>query len=255
MELYMNEILNKKIESMVFGDYVENILSELQGKKVLIYGAGLAYEKLNKKFDFKKLNIVGISDLKFESIEEINGLITIPPREIDKYDFDVILLTLIYPAKALECLKGSLKEHQEVKCLFDDILPQESEFIEYLEKIKFTRHLDKISKKLKSKKVVLYGSGLFFQVINTYYDLSKLNIVAIADRKYSQHEKDEKFMGYKVCGPDEIKDLSPDYVLVATRFFINLIEDLESTTLKKTKIKVRPLIKKPFRELWQEIWG
>ena len=105
------------------------------------------------------------------------------------------------------------------------------------------------------KKIIIYGTGLFFQTLIKNYDISVLNIVALSDKKFSKHEENETFLGYKVCAPMEIADFKPDYVLVGTIKFIDIIEELEETTLVNTSIKVRPLIKKPFRELWKEIWG
>lgn len=250
----MSGILERKIESKVFKDYFNNLLEDICEKKVLIYGAGQAFEELQKRFDFKKLNIVAISDLKFTEEGTFNGYKSITPSAILQEDFDVILMTLIYPVNAVSYLRNKLRIDNEIKQTFDEIIPQENDFINYLEEINFKKHLDKFSKTLKNKKVVIYGTGIFFQAINAYYDLSKLNIIAVSDRKYSDHEENEELLGYKVCSPNEIKDLNPDYLLVATRFFINIIEDLEKNVLKKTKIKIRPLIKKPFLALLKEIW-
>lgn len=131
---------------------------------------------------------------------------------------------------------------------------QEGEFLSYLEKIKFKKHLEKLSKSLGNKKIVIYGTGLFFQAIKEHYDLDQLNIIAVADKKFQNHEEGEEFLGYPVCAPDEINNLNPDYVLVATRYFINVVEDLEGMLLKDSSIKIRPLIKKPCNELLKEIW-
>ena len=62
-------------------------------------------------------------------------------------------------------------------------------------------------------------------------------------------------LGYKVIPKNLIADNNPDYVLVATKFYINIIEDLYYDTLSKTKIKIKPLMKKPFFTLVKEIWG
>lgn len=131
---------------------------------------------------------------------------------------------------------------------------QNAEFVEYLEKKNFKKRLDELSKKLKGKKIVIYGAGIFFQAINTMYDLSGLNIVAISDKKFSEHTDEQTFLGYKVCAPEEIQALNPDYVLLATKNIISIIDDLESNLLKHTNIKIRSLVKKSFKELWDEIW-
>lgn len=131
---------------------------------------------------------------------------------------------------------------------------QKKEFVDYLGNIKFGKHLDKLSKKLKNKTVIIYGTGLFFQTINENYDLSKLNIITVADKKFQNHEENEQFLGYPVCSPIEIIDKAPDYVLVATRYFIDIIEDLEKDFEQNKQIRIRPLVKKPFIELFKEAW-
>lgn len=130
----------------------------------------------------------------------------------------------------------------------------ENEFLTYLEKINLEKHLKKLAKKTENKKIIIYGAGAFFQVINEHYDLSQFNIVAISDKKFENHKKNEKFLDYPVCGPAEIKELNPDYVLVATRWFVDIIDNLYCKFLSGTKIKVKPLIKKPLKELLKEIW-
>ena len=102
----------------------------------------------------------------------------------------------------------------------------ENEFAAYLEKINFQKRLDTLAKKLKDKKIIIYGTGLFFQTLIKNYDLSVLNIVALSDKKFSKHEDNEIFLGYKVCAPMEIADFKPDYVLVGTIKFIDIIEEL-----------------------------
>ena len=131
----------------------------------------------------------------------------------------------------------------------------EEEFWEYLDKIKFAKHLKKLEKKLAGKTIVIYGAGAFFQALVKKYDLSALNIIAISDRKFINHEDGHSFSGYKVCAPAEIPNLKPDYVLVSMINFIPVIEDLDETVIKNTGIKLKPLINKPFIELWQEIWS
>ena len=131
----------------------------------------------------------------------------------------------------------------------------ENEFLEYLDSIKFEKHLKKLAEKLKNKKIIIYGAGAFFQSIKEHYDLSQLNIIAISDRKFANHIEGETFWDYLVCAPDEIKKINPDYVLVSMRWFVSIIDQLYCETLAGTKIKIKPLIKKPVKELLKEIWN
>ena len=95
----------------------------------------------------------------------------------------------------------------------------------------------------------------FFQAIKKHYDISDINIIGISDRRFEGHEPNEECFGYKVYAPSELKDLNPDYVLVATKMYIGIIEDLYYDTLKDTKIKIKPLLKKGLFTLIKEIWG
>ena len=86
---------------------------------------------------------------------------------------------------------------------------------------------------------MIYGAGIFFAAIHKYFDLDGLNIIGVADRRFEEHTENEQFLGYKVYSPNEIRDVNPDYVLVATKFFIDIIEDLDETVLKNSKIKIK----------------
>ena len=125
----------------------------------------------------------------------------------------------------------------------------------YLQSHNFEKHLKKLSKKLQNKSIVLYGAGAYLKTIKTFYDLNSLNIIGISDKRFEKDENTEtEFLGYKTIKPGDIKIFNPDYVLVATKFYINIIEDLMLNTLSETSIKVRPLVKKSFITLIKEIW-
>ena len=126
------------------------------------------------------------------------------------------------------------------------------EHLDYLQKIKFEKRLNQLEKKLKNKKILLYGAGTFLHDLLTIFDLSRLNIIGITDRSFKDIQQGETCFGYTKYKIDDIPALSPDYILVCTLNFVNIIENLEQTVNKKTKI--RPLIKKPLKDLWAEIY-
>lgn len=137
--------------------------------------------------------------------------------------------------------------------LSDNItIKEEVESFKYLKKYHFEKNLKKLIKKLEGKTVVLYGAGVFFEVINKYYDLSNLNIIGISDAKFKEHQPDETFLGYKVISPQELRDVNPDYVLVATKFYIKIIDSLTETFFG-TDIRVRAMVKKPLLTLIREV--
>lgn len=109
--------------------------------------------------------------------------------------------------------------------------------------------IDGLSKALKNKKIVIYGAGEFSKAIFKNYDLSKLNILAVADKKYKNGSLEE-YWGYKTISPKELATFDCEYVLVAnydTDLFIEIVKDL--VRKKSKKIKVLPLIKKERRKL------
>ena len=242
-----------KTNTEEFKTHLTDLLKSLEGKKVLIYGAGIAYADLKLKYDFSKLNIVAIADKKFEEETVLDRIKAIPPEQIFYQDYDVILITNECGSVISNYLSKTMKiQDKEIFTVFKEDIPDESQSYNYLDKFNFKEHLNKLNSKLKGKSVVIYGAGVFFDAIHKYYDLSKLNIIGIADKRFTGHEESQSYLGYKVYEPCELKELKPDYVLVATKFYIGIIEDLHYNLLKNTKIKIKPLVKKDFVTLLKE---
>lgn len=242
-----------------FGADIKALIQELSGKNVLIYGAGDSFIELNKRYDFAQyFNIVGIADKtfdKFDSQTNFKGFRAIKRSEIVEQDFDYILITNETNKKIFRYLAEELSiSEKKIKTIFKAKFNDEAININELEKYNFAGYLKKLKKKLKNKSVVIYGAGAFFQLIQHYYDLSGLNIIGISDKKFEEHEEDEVCLGYKVYSPTELRELNPDYVLVATKMYISIIEILYYDTLKNSKIKIKPIYKKPFLVLLREIW-
>ena len=128
------------------------------------------------------------------------------------------------------------------------------EQLEYLKKAGFDKQLKKLNKKLKNKTVVIYGAGILFKKVQKNYDLSNLNIIGISDRKYMTSPEGETDLGYRVISPDKITEYNPDYVLISTLKFLEILKDFRENTFKGTKTKVLPLIDKPFFTLLKEVF-
>jgi len=88
-----------------------------------------------------------------------------------------------------------------------------NQILEYLNKRKLQKRINKLAKVYKNKKVLIYGAGLFFNVVEENFDISKLNIVAITDKKFAI---EEQYKGIKAINPSAIKDLSFDVMIIAT---------------------------------------
>ena len=215
-----------------FSNRANELFDELKDKKVLIYALGETFIELDKKYKItEKLNIVAISDKKFEEkLVDYKGIKAVIPSEIKNIDYDMILVTNETPSRI---------------CIIH---------YNYLIENDFEKNLKKLVKKTKGKNVVIYGAGSLFETAKKYYDLSQLNIIGISDMKFATHEENEECFGYKVYSVDELKELRPDYILVATKFYINIIENFYYEKFKDTKIKIKAIIKKPFLNLWKEIW-
>lgn len=125
----------------------------------------------------------------------------------------------------------------------------------YLEEINFEKQLNRLNRRLKNKKVIIYGTGLLFQLINEKFDLSNLNIIAVSDRKYTPEDEGKEEFGYKIVPMVKMPDYHPDYVLVATLNYIDIIDNFENTFFKGEKTKIRPLAQKGFWALLKEIWN
>lgn len=113
-----------------------------------------------------------------------------------------------------------------------------NEFKQYLQKKKAQKQIDKLAKKYGNQRVILYGAGSFACELLADYDFSKLNIIAVADKKF-RNEPDGDFYGYKKIAPLDL--LEEDFeVLVFTLFDAlevksdvrEMLEDLDRPKVK-----------------------
>lgn len=63
-------------------------------------------------------------------------------------------------------------------------------FQEYLKIYNAQSKINKLAKRYKNKKIAVYGAGQFSHAIFSNYDLSNLNIVAVADLRFEDESKD-----------------------------------------------------------------
>ena len=249
----------KKTKTKKFDDDLLWSMGEIKGKRVILYGAGEEFVELNKHYAFKDvINIIAIADKKFKTqhIETFESIRAITPEQIKNEDYDVILITNEETKPILSYIFNVLCiENKDVRTIFNEEIVDEQINLNYLYEFNFEKTLPKLVKKLQGKKVMLYGAGVFLELIKKYFDLSGLNVIGIADKKFRQKSDNETFLGYKKYAPEEIKNLNPDYVVVATKNYINIIEDLYYDTLKGSKIKIKPLLHKGFWTLVKEIFG
>lgn len=111
----------------------------------------------------------------------------------------------------------------------------------YLKYNKFSKHLSKIEQQLKGKNIIVYGAGKLFQTIVDNYDLSNLNIIGICDAKYTSVDNGELYLGYPKMTRSCLDLYKYDYILIATKNYIQCKHDLPR---KINRNKVIPFIPK-----------
>lgn len=130
------------------------------------------------------------------------------------------------------------------------------QIIDKANKFNFTKQLIHLKKRYKNKKIVIYGAGKFFHAIKTHFDLSDLNIIAVADKKFLEFEEYyDKDLGYNVISPLKIADYKPDIVLLAVEctFFIEKYI-VEEVFKQSKKFRYRPLVEEPLEEKMRLAW-
>lgn len=117
----MNEKMNKKIcEAFLkflnendFQKRIDSLAKKYKGKRIILYGAGIISDVLTNNFDISSLNIIGISDIKFElknesETQNCTDYKIIKPSEIIKNKPDVVLIFLQEYFRAEDYFKKEL---------------------------------------------------------------------------------------------------------------------------------------------------
>lgn len=176
---------------------------------------------------------------------------------------------------AKNMLLGRVKAKPDITCTYCDIYKQmvkhnnfvkTPELIESIKKVyeqtpeahflkvnKFEKTLKTLKKKLKNKRVVIHGANFLFDAVLDIDDLRELNIIGISDFSFDNLAV-EKYKGFTAILPSEIKQLSPDYLLICAKDSLELIEYFRYNLLSDTNIKVLPFVKRSFISTLKEIW-
>lgn len=113
---------------------------------------------------------------------------------------------------------------------------------------KYEKQFISLKKKYKNKRIILYGASLYFRAIQKHYDLSGLNIIAIADVKFFNPNANID-VGYKKISPFEIANLKPDIVLLTVYDDFNVEKYIQEELFKKTKkFKYRNFFEKSLKD-------
>lgn len=110
----------------------------------------------------------------------------------------------------------------------------------YLKAVHAQRQINKLARKYKNKKIVIYGAGEYFQILKNNFDLSNLNIVGIPDKKF-ETSKDSNPTQYLALAPEELKEFDLDVILVALYDDTSLCDYLEYQLLINTENEGKPV--------------
>lgn len=181
----MSSIYKTYLKENRFEEKLQKWENEYKNKKVILYGCGLLFDQIIENYDIaKKLNIIGVCDVKYEKNKPDNylGFNTIRPSELKKTDFDVLIFTVI---DHLVCLN-----YLNTFDFFD-----ESKDFRYINELSFKSKLKSIY--LKSKTAVKYLSETkniektlkyFLSCDNVEYN-SKYNYARILKKLQNKKEK------------------------------------------------------------------
>lgn len=112
---------------------------------------------------------------------------------------------------------------------------------EYFKNVNAQQQINKLAKKFNNKSIVIYGAGEYFNILNSNYDLSKLNIVGICDKKFEM-DKNANQTNFPTLIPSELKTYNYDVILVALLQDITICNYIESHILINTKNENKQVI-------------
>lgn len=108
------------------------------------------------------------------------------------------------------------------------------DYLQFYKEINVQKQINKLAKKYKNQKIIVYGAGLISRILFQNFDLSCLNIVGVADSKYTKNST-ESFWGHKTINPAELKDFDFDVILIAVKEKKKILENVKYNILINTK--------------------
>ncbi len=116
----MSEDFRTHLENIGFEKYLNKLKKKLKNKTSIIYGAGSFFKYINENYDLSGLNIIGISDMKFDENNEGNdflGYKMIPKDKILSYKPDYVLVTTLKYISIVEDFEINILNKTKIKVL------------------------------------------------------------------------------------------------------------------------------------------
>lgn len=114
----------------------------------------------------------------------------------------------------------------DIDKVYNDLLSEygliKKETVEAIIKEKINYIVRQWNKKVKNKKVILWGAGEHTKQLFNFYEIDKKNIVAIVDKNHKIWGKN--IDGIKIIGKKEIKNYNVDAIVISSLAFVNEIK-------------------------------
>ncbi len=110
--------LSKHLKKVNFEKYLNKLNKKLKNKTVIIYGTGLLFQCVKENYDLSGLNIIGISDIKYNENQEgqfFLGYKIIPKKNILNYKPDVVLVATLRYLRIIEDFEDKFFTNSNVK--------------------------------------------------------------------------------------------------------------------------------------------
>ncbi len=116
----MSEDFKTYLDSIKYEKYLKKLKNKLKNKKIIIYGTGSFFKYIKENYDFSGLNIIGISDMKFDEKDEgkdFLGYKMIPKNKIVSYNPDYILVATLKYISIVEDFEVNILNKTKIKVL------------------------------------------------------------------------------------------------------------------------------------------
>ena len=121
------------------------------------------------------------------------------------------------------------------------------EIEKFLDKYNAQEKINSLVKRFENKRFIIFGAGDLTRCIFKKYDLSALNIVAIADKRFEQGRLHE-FYGLKCIKPNDIPNEEADVILISEHEFVKYYDILTNRILGDAEFEIAPLVKTSLRD-------
>ena len=110
----------KYLKNINFDKKLSKLIKSLKGKSVIIYGAGAFFELIKDTYNIDELNIIGISDIRFEENKEqefLWGYKVYAPSEIVSAKPDYIIVATKYNIRIIAYLYNKFLQNTKIKII------------------------------------------------------------------------------------------------------------------------------------------